>query len=102
MSSPFHNHLLFNIASARAFNKLQVRVLRYGTFYLDMWKSAIERGHKDAEFHKIADSLSSTDDFIMPDGSDDGEPVDLEKKTQDSPRFWRLLIRRGTGFKECR
>ncbi|CAN1193329.1 hypothetical protein LINPERHAP2_LOCUS41984 [Linum perenne] len=81
-SSPFHHRLLLiHVASSgTAFNKLQVRVSKDGTSYLDMWKSAIERDRKDAEFHKIADTLSSTDHAA--------QPVDLEKKTQE---FTKIL-----------
>ncbi|CAI0465709.1 unnamed protein product [Linum tenue] len=66
--------------SGRALTGLRVRVSSNETSYLDMWKNAIERERKAAEFQKIADTLPPGDDGSAVGG---GEQVDLEKKNEE-------------------
>ncbi|CAN0887133.1 hypothetical protein LINGRAHAP2_LOCUS15542 [Linum grandiflorum] len=82
--SPFQHRLLFGRSgsgSGGVLTELRVRVSKDGTSYMDMWRSAVERERKEAEFHKIADSLPASDDGGI--GSGGGEPVDLEKKSEE-------------------
>ncbi|CAI0375423.1 unnamed protein product [Linum tenue] len=51
-----------NSRSDRESTGLCVRGSRDETSYLDMWKSAVERERKAAEFQKIADTLPQIDD----------------------------------------
>lgn len=72
------------LAPQRAGNRarvgLRIRVSDGGDSYLDMWKKAVDRERKSAEFQKIAGAP-------VPSGTDD-RAVDLEAKSQE---FQKLL-----------
>lgn len=67
-------------AGSRARVSFRIRVSDGGDSYLDMWKKAVDREKKSAEFQKIAEAAT-------PSGTDD-RAVDLEAKSQE---FQKLL-----------